>query len=64
MKTKKQFEDLGFTFITLGGGAISASKLFRNEEGEICRIGANAKTLPTLRKRLETIVMENPNIFK
>lgn len=54
---------MGFIFITLGGGAISASKLFKDKEGEINSIGANAKTLPTLRIRLEKIVEENPDIF-
>lgn len=63
MRTKKQFEELGFVFTTLGGGAISASFWYRDEKNEIQSVGSNAITLPTLRKRLEKIVKDNPNLF-
>ena len=62
MKTKKQLESLGFVFITLGGGAVSASKIVKQNNG-MFTIGANAKTMPTLRKRLEQVINDNPKIF-
>ena len=56
MKTKKEFEAMGFVFTTLGGGAVSATKLLKNKKGELETVSATAKTLPTLRKKLSTLV--------
>lgn len=63
MRTKKDFESMGFIFITLGGGAVAASKIYKKDSGEITEIGATAKTLPTLRKRLEDVVESNIELF-
>lgn len=49
--TKRQAQAQGWIFITLGGGAISASKIYETSEGLQC-ISFNALTLATVLRKI------------
>lgn len=49
--TKKQAQAKGWNFITLGGGAISASKIIQTSEGLQC-VSFNALTLATVLRKI------------
>lgn len=57
MKTKKELEEDGWTFITLATGTISASKLIQEINGipALFHLGHKARTMKTLRKRITNL---------